>query len=180
MPKKPGKPQSLGERIRAMREKQNVDIKKLAEKIGCTPEYLAEIEAGKVSPPVGTLIQVSRALSIDSATLLAEEKKKERKTGYLKRTKAYAYKNLTPGAEDKHLWAYLITLAPKKEHEMVAYKHEGEEFVYVLEGRVEVKVGDELHVLKEGKSLHFNSALPHNLKNLSARETKLMVVVYAP
>lgn len=180
MPKKPAKTQSLGERIRTMREKQNVELKKLAEKIGCTPEYLAEIEGGKVSPPVGTLIQVSRALSVDSAALLADEKKKERRSSYLKRTKAYAYKNLTPGAEDKHLWAYLVTLAPRKEHEMVAYKHEGEEFIYVLEGRVEVKVGEQATVLKTGKTLHFNSAVPHNLKNLSTKESKLMVVVYTP
>jgi quercetin dioxygenase-like cupin family protein len=163
-----------------MRAKQHVDLNQLAEKTGCTPEYLTQIEEGKVSPPVGTLIQISRALSVDSAALLAEEKRKERRRSYLKRTKAYAYKSLTPDAEDKHLWAYLVTLAPKKEHEMVAYKHEGEEFIYVLDGRVEVQVGDEVNVLKTGKSMHFNSAISHNLRNLSAKESKLMVVVFTP
>ena len=67
---------------------------------------------------------------IDSRSLLSDEKKKRRQ-GYLKRTKAYAYKCLTPDAEDKHLWAYLITLDPEKQHAMVAYRHEGEEFAYV-------------------------------------------------
>jgi quercetin dioxygenase-like cupin family protein len=180
MPKKLAKTQSLGERIRSMREKQSVDVTQLAEKTGCTVEYLSQIEEGKVSPPVGTLIQISRALSVDSAAFLAEEKRKERRSSYLKRTKAYAYKSLTPNAEDNHLWAYLITLAPKKEHEMVEYKHEGEEFIYVLEGKVEVQVGDQVNLLKPGKSLHFNSAIPHNLKNVSPKESKLMVVVYTP
>jgi quercetin dioxygenase-like cupin family protein len=180
MPKKPPKTQSLGERIRKMRESQTVDLDSLAKITGYTPEYLKEIEEGKVSPPVGALIQISRALAVDSATLLAEEKKKERIQSYRKRTKAYSYKALTPGAEDKHLWAYLVTLDPKKEHEMVAYKHEGEEFVYVLEGKVEIKVADETSVLKKGGTLHFNSGLPHNLRNLSAKQAQLLVVVFTP
>ncbi len=180
MPKKPAKSLSLGERIRKMREKQNMDLAQLAHRVGFDPEYLQDVESGKVSPPVGSLIQISRALSIDSGTLLAEEKKEERRQSYRKRTKAYSYKNLTPNAEDKHLWAYLITLDPKKEHEMVSYQHEGEEFVYVLEGRIELQVAEETHVLKTGASLHFNSALKHFLKNLSSKHSKLIVVVYAP
>jgi transcriptional regulator with XRE-family HTH domain len=180
MPKKPGKTQSLGERIRDMRKKLKLDVNQLAEKIGWTPEYLEQIEAGKTSPPVGALIQLSRALSVDSATLLAEERRVQRRRGYIKRTRAYAYKSLTPDAQDKHLWAYLVTLDPKKAHEMVAYKHEGEEFVFVLEGRVEIRVGDEIHVIKKGGSLHFNSGVAHDLKNLSPKQAKLIVVVYTP
>jgi quercetin dioxygenase-like cupin family protein len=180
MPKKLAKGQSLGERIRIMRERQNVGIEQLAHKTGYDPEYLREIEDGTIAPPVGVLIQISRGLAVDSASLLSDEKKKERRQSYSKRTKAYSYKTLTPGAEDKHLWAYLVTLDPKKQHEMVEYKHEGEEFVYVVEGRVEIQVGDELNVVKKGGSLHFNSGITHNLKNLSSKQTVLLVVVFAP
>jgi quercetin dioxygenase-like cupin family protein len=180
MPKRPEKAQSLGERIRAMRERQQVDLNVVAEKTGYSPTFLEEIETGKVSPPVGVLIQISRALAVDSSSLLAEDRKKERRQSYLKRTKAYAYKSLTPDAQDKHLWAYQVTLEPKKEHEMVAYKHEGEEFVYVLEGKIEVQVGDETHVVKKGGSLHFDSSVSHNLKNLSSKQSKLIVVVFTP
>ena len=180
MPKRTTQSRSLGERVQAMRKKLKLDIEQLAEKTGYSSEYLEEIESGKTSPPVGTLIQISRALAVDSAALLSEDKKVERRRSYRKRTKAYSYKNLTPGAEDKHLWAYLVSLDPKKEHEMVAYKHEGEEFVYVLEGRVEITVGDEVNVVKKGASLHFNSSVPHNLKNLSTKQSRLLVVVYTP
>jgi len=180
MPKKPTKSQSLGERIRKMRESLNVNLESLAHKTGYDPEYLGEIEEGKVSPPVGALIQISRALAVDSGTFLSEERKKERAESHQKRTRAYSYKSLTPEAEDKHLWAYLVTLDPKKEHAMVAYKHEGEEFVFVLEGKVEIMVGDEASVLKQGESLHFNSAIQHNLRNLSTKQAKLLVVVYTP
>jgi quercetin dioxygenase-like cupin family protein len=180
MARRPTKAQSLGEKVRAMRKKLKMDLDQLADKTGYKADYLEEIEEGKLSPPVGALIQISRALAMDSATLLAEDKKVERRRNYRKRTKAYSYKNLTPGAEDKHLWAYLVTLEPKKEHEMVAYQHEGEEFVYVLEGRVEIMVGEEANIVKKGGSLHFNSSVPHNLKNLSTKQAKLLVVVFAP
>jgi quercetin dioxygenase-like cupin family protein len=180
MARKPKKSQSLGEKVRAMRENLKLDLDQLAEKTGYQADFLENIEEGKISPPVGALIQISRALAVDSSALLAEDKMEERRQSYRKRTKAYSYKNLTPGAEDKHLWAYLVTLDPRKEHEMVAYKHEGEEFVYVLDGRVEIKVGDEVNVVKKGGSIHFNSAIAHNLKNLSTKQTKLLVVVYAP
>jgi len=180
MAKKTEKTQSAGDRIREMRKRLNLEIKQLCEKTGLDAEFLEDIEAGTVSPPVGVLIQISRALSVDSATLLAEEKRQERRQSYRKRTKAYSYKNLTPDAEDKHLWAYLVTLDPRKAHEMVEYRHLGEEFVYVLEGKVEIQVGDQVYQLKKGSTLHFNSNVPHKLQNLSTKKSQLIVVVYTP
>jgi len=174
------KSESLGERIQQMRKRQKIELESLAERTGYSVDYLRQIEEGKVSPPVGTLIQISRALAVDSAALLAEDRKKERRRSYRKRTKAYSYQTLNPGAEDKHLWAYLVTVEPKKMHESVEYKHEGEEFVYVLEGRVEVQAGKEVHQLAKGAALHFNSALGHTLTNVSAKQSKLLVVVYTP
>lgn len=180
MAKKPVKSETMGERIASMRKRQKVELETLAKSTGYSIEFLERIEAGKVAPAVGALIRISRALAIDSAALLAEDTKTERRRSYLKRTKAYSYKNLNPGAQDKHLWAYLVTLEPKKEHERVEYKHEGEEFVYVLQGRVELEVGPDTTVLRKGAAFHFNSALEHTLKNLSSKQSKLLVVVYTP
>ena len=180
MAKKPGKAESLGEKIHKMRKKLKWELEELTEKAGCSTEQLKKIEEGKLSPPVGTLIQISRALAVDSASLLSEGKKAERRRSYRKRTKAYAYENLTPAAQDKHLWAYLVTLDPKKAHEMVEYQHDGEEFVYVLDGKVEIQVGGEVHVIKKAGHLHFNSAIKHNLRNLSSKQSRLLVVVYTP
>jgi len=180
MAKQANKSQSLGDKVREMRKKQNIELNQLAERIGWPPEYLHEIEGGKVVPPVGALIQISRALSVDSASLLAEDRKAERQKSYRKRTQAYSYRSLTPDAEDKHIWAYLVTLDPEKPHEKVVYKHQGEEFVYVVDGKVEIQVGDDVHALKKTDSLHFDSARPHKLRNLSTKQTTLLVVVYTP
>ena len=65
-------------------------------------------------------------------------------------------------------------------HEMVEYKHEGEEFLFVLSGEVDVTVGKNRHHLKSGESLHFNSSTPHMLRNPGPVKTELIVVLYTP
>jgi quercetin dioxygenase-like cupin family protein len=76
--------------------------------------------------------------------------------------------------------AFLVTIDPKQDHKMVDYKHEGEEFLYVLKGHVEVMVGENQNLLKKGKTLHFNSGITHKLRNVSDEEAKLLVVIYTP
>jgi hypothetical protein len=85
---------------------------------------------------VGSLLQISRALEIDSGDLLKEDESthQDRIRAYAKRTDNYAYTTLTPGAENKHLKAFKVKVDAMKMHEGVSYRHEGEEFVYVLTG----------------------------------------------
>ncbi len=173
---------SIGKKIKKARTAKKLAYEQLANETGFSVEYLKEIESGKTTPPVGTLLQISRALEIDSGTLLKndETKMKSRINAYAKRTDNYAYTTLTPGAENKHLKAFLVTIDPMQDHSGVGYQHEGEEFNYVLEGTVEVEIGDHTNELKAGDSLHFNSGIRHNLKNIGKEEAKLIVVIYGP
>ena len=154
----------------------------LANETGFSVDYLKRIEAGKETPPVGTILQLSRALEIDSGFLLKEKQENLRKRvkAYTKRTENYAYTTLTPGAENKHLKAFRVKVEPGKDHKGVSYQHEGEEFVYVLAGTVEVVVGDHVNKLKENDSLHFHSGIRHKLKNVGRKQAELLVVIYGP
>ncbi len=183
MPRK-GKtdPPAVGERIKKVRKKKKVTLNQVANDTGCSIDYLKKIEAGKVMPPVGTLLQISRALEIDSGLLLREQRSaaQQRIKQYKKRTENYAYTTLTPGAENKHLKAFRVTIDAMKDHKGVGYQHEGEEFVYVLTGRIEVTVGDHINTLNAGESLHFNSGIRHQLKNIGEKKAELLVVIYTP
>ncbi len=172
----------VGKRIKQARQKKKVTYEALANETGFSVDYLKRVEAGKEVPPVGALLQISRALEIDSGALLRGQasKRKDRVRAYIKRTDNYAYRTLTPGAENKHLKGFLVTVAPMKEHEGVGYQHEGEEFVYVLTGRIEITVGDHVNFLSAGDSLHFNSGIRHMMRNPGKTETELIVVVYNP
>ncbi len=178
------KEKSLGTRIGRLRRGKNLSLQDLANETGLTAEFIGNVEAGRVLPPVAVLIRISKALSVDAGSLLSEEEERvaaeKRRRRFIRRTQEYAYQVLTPGAETKHLKAFLVTIDPMKEHKMVEYAHEGEEFIYVLEGRVEVLVGENSNILKREQTLHFDSAVVHKLRNLGKVPAKLIVVIYTP
>jgi quercetin dioxygenase-like cupin family protein len=183
MPKKKAtRPTPVGVKIRKIRRKKKITLDQVANDTGCSIDHLKQIEDGEVMPPVGTLLQISRALEIDSGLLLREETAtvESRVKAYKKRTENYAYTTLTPGAEQKHLKAFRVTIKAMKDHKGVGYQHEGEEFVYVLAGRIEVTVGEHVNQLKEGESLNFNSGVRHKIRNLGKKKAELLVVIYSP
>ena len=180
--KKKSEMETVGQKIKKVRSKKNITLEAMANDTGFAIDYLKEIEAGKKIPPVGALLQIARALEIDSTFFLREQASavQDRVQAYTKRTDNYAYTTLTPGAENKHLKAFKVAIEPRQDHEGVGYQHEGEEFVYVLQGAVEIAVGEHINVLEEGDSLHFNSGIRHRMRNISDRRAEMLVVVYGP
>ena len=172
----------IGKRIRRTRLDKKITLDTMANETGLSKEVIKKIEAGDQRPSVGTLLQISRTLHIDSSFLLKEQDdaSEKRSKAYTKRTDNYAYTPLTPNAENKHLRAFRIVIEAEKSHTGVGFQHEGEEFVYMLKGRVEVQVGDHINKLKKGDSLHFNSSVKHDLRNVGKTDAELIVVVYAP
>ncbi len=175
---------SFGAKMKQLRELRKISFEQLSDKTALSQRYLKDIEEGIAIPPVSSVIQIAKALAIDSGSFLSAEEKeaseKKRRESFYKRTQAYSYKTLTPDAETKHMKAFLVTIDPKQDHKMVEYKHPGEEFLYVLKGHVEVMVGETRSLLKKGETLHFNSGTTHKLRNLSEEEAKLLVVIYTP
>jgi len=177
-----GKIAPVGKKIKQARSEQRITLDQIANDTGFAVDYIKDIEAGKVIPSVGTLLQIARVLKIDSGYLLKtdEPNREERIKAFTKRTDNYAYTTLTPGAENKHLKAFRVTIEPMQEHKGVGYLHEGEEFIYVLAGRIEVMVGEHRNRLKKNESLHFNSGIKHQLRNVGKSRAELLVVIYGP
>ena len=180
--KKAAGPAPVGKKIKQVRSAKKMTLDQLANDTGCSIDSLKSIENGKEMPPVGTLLQIARALQIDSGFFLKEqdETRKARAKAYAKRTENYAYATLTPGAENKHLKAFRVQIEAHKAHKGVGYQHEGEEFVYVLSGQVEISVGDHVNRLGPTDSLHFNSAIQHHMRNVGKENAELLVVIYNP
>jgi len=180
--KKASKRESIGKKIKRVRADKNVTLERIANETGFSVDYLREIESGHSIPPVGAILQIGRALEIDSASLLKEPASslEKRIKTHTKRTENYAYKTLTPDAEHKHLKAFKVVIDAQAEHKGVDYHHEGEEFDYVLTGKVQVTVGSHVNTLSAGDCLHFNSGIPHTLKSISTERAELIVVIYTP
>ncbi len=180
--KKPKKSDSIGAKIKKARTQKKHTYEKVANETGFSVDYLKEIESGKATPSVGTLLQIARALELDSNFFLKgqEANLKNRIKAYNRRTDNYAYDTLTPDAENKHLKAFRVSIDPMQNHKGVGYCHEGEEFDYVMEGKVEIIVGVHKNTLAKGESLHFNSGVKHQLRNVGKEKAELLVVIYAP
>lgn len=177
------KSQPLGKRLMKLRKEKKLTLKNLANETGLTTKYIGQVEKGELIPPVSVILQLSRALEIDSGILLMEEKKRRGKRSaedYEKRTEDYTYQTLTPQAQHKHLKAFKVFVDPKSEHKGVSYQHIGEEFIYVFKGKMEVMVGENRNVLGPDECLHFNSSIIHKLRNISAEKAELLVVLYTP
>lgn len=181
-PRKTTRLTPVGKKIKKARTDKKMSYETLANDTGFSIDFLKKVETGKITPPVGSLLQISRALEIDSGDLLKEDgdRMQDRIKAYTKRTSSYAYTTLTPGAENKHLKAFRVKIDAMKTHEGVSYNHEGEEFVYVLDGTIEVVVGEHVNALGAGDSLHFNSGIQHHLKNTGKTDAELIVVIYNP
>ncbi len=180
--KKQGGLVPIGKKIRKARLGKKITLDAMANETGLSKEFIKTVESGDRIPPVGVMLQMSRALGLDSGFFLKEQETsaEERSKAYTKRTDNYAYTPLTPGAENKHLKAFRIVVEAKQSHGGVGFQHDGEEFVYVLNGIVEIAVGDHVNRLKKGDSLHFNSGIKHDLKNVGKIDAELIVVVYSP
>ncbi len=172
----------FGEKIRRLRESQGWSRAFLAESTGQTPDFIEQVEKDAISPPVSFLVRLSGSMGIDPATFLRKEEqtiiKDQRVRAFVKRTRDYSYETLTPGAENCHLRGFMVTIQSEHTHRPVEYKHEGEEFIYVMEGDLEFTLGGKVQVLKPGECIRFNSDIPHKLKSLSKDNTRCLVILY--
>jgi transcriptional regulator with XRE-family HTH domain len=175
--------ESFGERIRRLREAKGSSMEDLSHDIGYPEAFLKDIEEDKVAPPVAVVLQLNRILSVDMDQLQGtrgKEAARKRTSSHKKRVASYAYKPLTKPGEERHLRAYRVTIDAETEHKGVEYHHEGEEFIYVLQGGLKIKVGQKTSTLKQGGSINFDSSLSHELSNPSKEKAELLVVIYVP
>jgi len=172
----------FGARLKKLREGHDWSIEALAEATGQTPDFIQGVEDNVVSPPVGFLLRLSSTLNVDPGTFLGKEEqvaiRDRRLEAYVRRTQNYSYQTLTEGSATDHLRAFMVTIEPHDTHKPVAYKHEGEEFIYVISGELELTLDKKTKVLKPGEHMHFNSYIPHRLKSLSNEPTRCLVVLY--
>lgn len=173
---------SLGTRIRRLREDREMQLPTLANETGYKVDYLEDIESDKVIPPVAVLLSLGRALEVDSDELLKDDggAAEKREEAVRIRTEQYSYRLLTSESRHKHLKGFLITIEAQSDLKSTGFRHEGEEFHYVLKGEVQVTVGENVNLLGAGDSLHFNSAIEHKLSNVGAEQCELLVVLYTP
>ena len=179
-----GQGSDFGSKLMEMRHAHDITADDLAKRTGRTPEFIEALENNTTTPSVGFMIQLAEVFGVDSGTFLNDDAQAalsdNRAKEYTRRTSNYHYQTLTPGAENEHLRVFMITIESNKKHKPVAYRHEGEEFVFVMDGTLELTLDGKPHKLMAGESMKFNSQTSHQLKSIGSMDTKCLVTLYTP
>ena len=179
--------EDIGIRIKSIRKEKGLSLDQLSKLTGFDVELLSNIESSKVQPQLGTIIKLSKALDsafgrivsgvgdkLYSVTRKDEQKIVSRSTSRKGRKQIYTYKSLAPEVKGRHMEALLVQLEENPEDEMSV--HEGEEFIYVLDGTVLLNIGGDKFELEPGDSVYYLSTTPHLIASKSGKATILAVL----
>lgn len=185
--------QPIGEKIQALRMLKKIEPADLASRAGLSEKQLDLIEKGTSIPSLGFLIRISRALGIRIGTLLDDTVKegpsviraKEHQsassfsTSEDRSREHLTFYSMAPNKAGRHMEPFLVDIVPGENKQMPKSSHEGEEFIYVLEGNVTVAYGNELVELEEGDSIYLDSIVEH-LVTTRGPQARILGVVYIP
>ena len=181
---------SVGDRVRKIRMQKGLTLSDVASRTGFDEDFLNRLENNDVSPPLGALIKLGKALDMKMGYFISggatraytlvradERQQLSRRAASVDKAYGYTYQTLAPGKTDRHMEPFLVTLEPSDTLDLSS--HEGQEFIFVLEGRMEVVLGDERIALDGGDSIYYDSNVPHQVRCLEGPYTKIIAVLYA-
>jgi len=182
----------VGERVKELRERKGLSLKEVADLTGFSTALLSQMENHLVSPSLGTIIKLARALSVKVGDFLGDTKgepftivrKDERKMVSRFASKegvkyGYSYESLGFDKKDRHMEPFIVTLEPATVKAAKTSVHEGEEFIFVLEGEMEVILGSHTDILHPGDSIYYDSTIPHKVQCHQDKVTRILAVIYA-
>jgi electron transfer flavoprotein alpha subunit len=177
----------IGVNLKTLRVESGLSQKSLAEATQLSPTLISRVENGLVRPSVATLELIAQSLKVDIGYFFRNEEngqywiseKGKRKTVPYHR--GYDMETLVGDAENHFMDPAIITLKGKNEEEQVEpAAHEGQEFMYVLEGKVEVTLGSKRFVLQKGDAAYWNGSVPHKGVSLSRKPARTLNVHLVP
>jgi transcriptional regulator with XRE-family HTH domain len=183
-------PTAIGQRVRLVRQEKGMTTEDVGQRTGLSPDYLDQIEADELSPPLGVLIKIAKALDMKLGRFISTGEvkpftvvRKDERRIVSRYTSAqgdqygYTYESLAPDKKDRHMEPFMVTLVPSKAKKELS-THEGQEFIYILEGAMEVTLKDFTDVLYPGDSIYYDSAIPHLVRCHGDKETVILAVLY--
>ncbi len=186
-PLAPSAANPIGQRVRTVREEKKLTLDQLAQMTGFEVDFLAAIEENRIHPQLGTLIKLSKALDSAFGRILSgaggkpyavtrrgQSTEISRSTSKKGAQEAYTYMSLAPQVQGRHMEAMLVQL--KAVPDQGLSQHDGEEFVFVITGAVELVIGTDNFSLNPGDSAYYLSTTPHMITAKKDSATILAVI----
>ena len=178
----------ISRNIKKIRTQKKITLEALAERTGLTKGYLSKIERSEKAPPYSTLTKIAGAFGLEVTSMLSKNIglpndirlcfSKAENRQIIKGSEqfpGYDYEVLAEQKPGKNMEPFIIH-SPWEIDKM--YSHEGEEFIYVMEGKSEFLYGEETYILEKGDNVYFDACVPHSGKSIGEKKAKLLVVIY--
>ena len=177
---------TLGARVRAARELRGLTLRRLASTTGLSPGFISQLENDRSNASVASLRNIAAALGVSAADLIDGNAKDSQ--GVLRkarRPRIHMADGLTKfslsRAPLRNLEIYSGHLEPGGSTGAEHYRHgNAQEFVMCLKGRIELAVGEEIHVLDAGDSIEYLTSVEHGLRNIGDADAEVLWVISPP
>jgi len=176
----------IAERLKGLRDVMDVTVEDIAGVCGISRDEYIKLESGTVDISVSILHRISHAYGVELTTLMFGDEPKmssyfvtrKGKGISVERTKAYKYQSLAAGFSKRNADPFMVTVHPKPDNEPIyENSHAGQEYNYVISGRMLIRINGKDIILEEGDSIYFNSELPHGMKALDGKEVKFLAII---
>ncbi|MDE3149755.1 MAG: helix-turn-helix transcriptional regulator [Acidobacteriota bacterium] len=177
----------IGERIRRLRLKKSMGLVELGRHTGLSASFLSQLETGRVVPTLRNLARIAMVFSKDlsyffepePAAMFRVHRQKDRvrlpQTGVEPPT--YYFESLGYMVPVRHMDPYFAEFLPQMgDAEARAHMHPGFEFLYVLQGVLEVRHGEHQCTLEPGDAVYFDAGTPHSYKCVGSRPAEAIIV----
>ena len=184
-----GGKEALGERIRSAREMRGLTLEDISSRTGIDVATLKGIESTEIAPPLGQLIRLGKALDmkmgyfispgVDKPMTVVRKDQGKAVARYGKKKSqqyGYSYESLAPEKANRMMEPFIVTLMPTEAEEFSS--HDGQEFIFVLEGEMKVQVGEKVEFLKPGDAVYYDSTQPHLVKSATKTKARILAVLY--
>lgn len=175
----------IAPRLAGLRDAVGFTQEELAEKLGVAPSLLASYENGEREIPVSFLMEVAHICGVDLTELISGSP--ARLSSYtvvrqgdglsVQRRKDYDYWSRAANFTGRSMEPFVVRVMPKPADQITFTTHHGEEFIYVLEGRLELHLDKKVEVLAAGDSIYFSSTIPHALRALDDKQVFFLDVI---
>jgi transcriptional regulator with XRE-family HTH domain len=178
---------SIGEKLRTLRLKKKMGLVELGRHTDLSAAMLSKIERGKLFPTLPTLYRIALVFSIGLEYFFSDDKKRH-VLGIVRRAQrkrfpewpdgrdvSYYFESLDFAAIERKLNAYYAEFQPLQTGKPRLHHHPGVEFILVLRGALELRVGNDTHTLESSDSIYFDSSLPHSYRRASSKPCSAVI-----
>jgi transcriptional regulator with XRE-family HTH domain len=183
----------VGAKIKGLREMRGISVEELADRSGLQPAQVSKIESGAVTTSLTPLLKLARGLGVRLGTFLDDAELSgpvlTKKSGDDVEAVRFAGPNdkeglafhaLAANKRDRNMEPFIIDVHPAKDDNYLLSSHEGEEFIYVLGGAIEVIYGKHNYRVEQGDSIYYDSIVPHHLHAADNKDARILAVIYSP